>query len=97
VSARVAVLCPGCGGDWSLERPRAADVVTEEHCECGTVLHLALDGRLTAFLPPGRQAAAPPFPEDPGARPRSTAELLVDQRRKLRALEQLRALEESDR
>jgi len=97
VSPRVTVLCPGCGGDWSLEVPRATDVVTEEHCECGTVLHLALGGRLTAFLPPGRSVTAPPFPEDPGARPRSTAELLADQQRRLRALEQLRALEESDR
>jgi len=94
VSARVAVLCPGCGGDWSLERPRSADTVTEEQCECGTVLHLALDGRLTAFLPRGRQAA-PLLPDDPGARPRSTAELLAEQHKRLRALEQLRALEET--
>ena len=93
MSARVLVLCPGCGGDWSLERPRAADLVTEEECECGTVLHLALDGRLTVFQPRGRQATTPVLPDDPGARPRSTAELLADQHKRLRALEQLRALE----
>ena len=84
---RVTVLCPGCGGDWRLERPRAADLVTEVWCECGTAFTLSIDGGLTAVMPEGRPAA--PERADAGARPRAigalVAEILPELERRRRA------------
>jgi len=53
---RVTVYCPGCGGDWELDEPAAADVVA---CECG--LSFAVDAA-GAIAPIVGRRAVPPAP-----------------------------------
>ncbi len=53
MSDRYTVLCPGCGGDWELERSALPAMV---ECECGVTLEVTAGGAVTQYAQGAQRA-----------------------------------------
>lgn len=63
----VEIICPGCGGDWTVEPP------TTIVCECGMTLEIIDATTLLAHPPAPRRGVEPELPTAP---PRAIGDLL---------------------